>query len=114
MLEADSALGFIVAHTERALLHTLVTGVIYREPALLAKAVTTSPQSARSRSAAAASSSRARSPSRRPASCSPTGRPRAGTGIDTAGWPVRLYGPVKRPSALSSPTPNGGSCSGAQ
>ena len=38
----------------------------------------------------------------------------AGTGIDTAGWPVRLYGPVKRPSALSSPTPNGGSCSGAQ
>jgi len=41
MLEAYSALGFIVAHTERALLHTLVTGVIYREPALLAKAVTT-------------------------------------------------------------------------
>jgi len=40
MLEAYSALGFIVAHTERALLHTLVTGVIYREPALLAKAVT--------------------------------------------------------------------------
>ena len=32
---------FIVAHTERALLHTLVTGVTYREPALLAKAVTT-------------------------------------------------------------------------
>ena len=41
MLEAYSALGFIVAHTERALLHTLVTGVIYREPGLLAKAVTT-------------------------------------------------------------------------
>ncbi len=41
MLEAYSALGFIAAHTERALLHTLVTGVIYREPALLAKQVTT-------------------------------------------------------------------------
>ncbi|GAA3634929.1 LLM class F420-dependent oxidoreductase [Kineosporia mesophila] len=41
MLEAYAALGFIVAHTEHALLHTLVTGVTYREPALLAKAVTT-------------------------------------------------------------------------
>jgi alkanesulfonate monooxygenase len=41
MLEAYTALGFIAAHTEKALLHTLVTGVIYREPALLAKAVTT-------------------------------------------------------------------------
>src|SRR5689334_18485427 len=41
MLEAYSALGFIAAHTEHALLHTLVTGVIYREPALLAKQVTT-------------------------------------------------------------------------
>lgn len=41
MLEAYATLGFLVAHTERAMLHTLVTGVIYREPALLAKAVTT-------------------------------------------------------------------------
>src|SRR6201996_7682831 len=41
MLEAYAALGFIAAHTEHALLHTLVTGVIYREPALLAKQVTT-------------------------------------------------------------------------
>ncbi len=41
MLEAYSALGFIAAHTERALLTSVVTGVIYREPALLAKAVTT-------------------------------------------------------------------------
>src|SRR6185312_14093539 len=41
MLEAYATLGFIAAHTSRALLHTLVTGVIYREPALLAKAVTT-------------------------------------------------------------------------
>jgi F420-dependent oxidoreductase-like protein len=41
MLEGYAALGFIVAHTEKALLHTLVTGVTYREPALLAKAVTT-------------------------------------------------------------------------
>ncbi|MEP9417076.1 LLM class F420-dependent oxidoreductase [Gordonia sp. VNQ95] len=41
MLEAYSALGFIAAHTEHSLLHTLVTGVTYRESALLAKAVTT-------------------------------------------------------------------------
>jgi alkanesulfonate monooxygenase len=41
MLEGYTALGYIAAHTEKALLHTLVTGVIYREPALLAKAVTT-------------------------------------------------------------------------
>lgn len=41
MLEAYTLLGFLAAHTETALLHTLVTGVTYREPALLAKAVTT-------------------------------------------------------------------------
>ena len=41
MLEAYATLGFLVAHTEKVLLHTLVTGVIYREPALLAKQVTT-------------------------------------------------------------------------
>lgn len=41
MYEAYTTLGFIAAHTEKALLHTLVTGVIYREPALLAKAITT-------------------------------------------------------------------------
>jgi F420-dependent oxidoreductase-like protein len=41
MLEAYTALGFLAAATETALLHTLVTGVTYREPALLAKAVTT-------------------------------------------------------------------------
>ena len=41
MLEAYAALGFIAAHTERARLHALVTGVTYREPALLAKAVST-------------------------------------------------------------------------
>ncbi|GAA2000355.1 LLM class F420-dependent oxidoreductase [Microbacterium ulmi] len=41
MLEAYATLGFIAAHTEKALLHTLVTGVIYRHPSLLAKAVTT-------------------------------------------------------------------------
>ncbi|MBU4466222.1 MAG: LLM class F420-dependent oxidoreductase, partial [Actinobacteria bacterium] len=41
MLEAYATLGFIAAHTEKALLHTLVTGVIYRQPALLAKQVTT-------------------------------------------------------------------------
>lgn len=41
MLEAYAALGFIAAHTEKVLLHTLVTGVTYREPGLLAKDVTT-------------------------------------------------------------------------
>ncbi|MDX3071148.1 LLM class F420-dependent oxidoreductase [Streptomyces sp. NPDC088354] len=41
MLEAYTTLGFLAAHTERVLLHTLVTGVVYHEPAVLAKKVTT-------------------------------------------------------------------------
>ncbi|WP_308467398.1 LLM class F420-dependent oxidoreductase [Rathayibacter soli] len=41
MLEAYTTLGFLAAHTERVLLHTLVTGVVYREPGLLAKQITT-------------------------------------------------------------------------
>jgi len=41
MLEAYTALGYLAAHTSTVRLHTLVTGVIYREPALLAKAVST-------------------------------------------------------------------------
>lgn len=41
MLEAYATLGFIAAHTEKVLLHTLVTGVIYREPAVLAKQIST-------------------------------------------------------------------------
>jgi len=41
MLEAYTTLGFLAAHTEKARLHALVTGVIYRAPGLLAKAVTT-------------------------------------------------------------------------
>src|SRR5215475_14122516 len=41
MLEAYTALGFLAAHTEKVLLHTLVTGVIYREPGLLAKQIST-------------------------------------------------------------------------
>lgn len=41
MLEAYTALGFIAAHTQQAKLFTLVTGVVYRAPGLLAKAVTT-------------------------------------------------------------------------
>ena len=41
MLEAYTTLGFLAAHTQTVRLHTLVTGVIYRQPALLAKAVTT-------------------------------------------------------------------------
>src|SRR5919112_3970741 len=41
MLEAYTTLGYLAAHTRRAKLLTLVTGVVYREPGLLAKAVTT-------------------------------------------------------------------------
>ncbi len=41
MLEAYTTLGFLAAHTERVQLHALVTGVVYREPGLLAKEVTT-------------------------------------------------------------------------
>ncbi|MFI5931943.1 LLM class F420-dependent oxidoreductase [Actinoplanes sp. NPDC051494] len=41
MLEAYTLLGYLAAHTSTARLHTLVTGVIYREPALLAKAIST-------------------------------------------------------------------------
>jgi F420-dependent oxidoreductase-like protein len=41
MLEAYTTLGYLAAVTERVQLHTLVTGVVYREPGLLAKAVST-------------------------------------------------------------------------
>jgi len=41
MLEAYTTLGFIAAHTKRAQLLTVVTGATYREPGLLAKALTT-------------------------------------------------------------------------
>jgi len=41
MLEAYTTLGFLAARTRRAKLLTLVTGVVYRDPGLLAKAVTT-------------------------------------------------------------------------
>ncbi len=41
MLEAYTTLGYLAAHTERASLMTLVTGVTYRSPGLLAKIVTT-------------------------------------------------------------------------
>ena len=41
MLEAYTTLGFLAAHTSRAKLLTLVTGVIYREPGLLAKTLST-------------------------------------------------------------------------
>jgi F420-dependent oxidoreductase-like protein len=41
MLEAYTALGFLAAHTKTITLNTLVTGVTYREPGLLAKAMTT-------------------------------------------------------------------------
>lgn len=41
MLEAYTTLGFLAAHTERVKLLTVITGVIYRHPAVLAKAITT-------------------------------------------------------------------------
>jgi len=41
MLEGYTALGFLAAHTKRAQLMTVVTGVHYRHPGLLAKIVTT-------------------------------------------------------------------------
>jgi F420-dependent oxidoreductase-like protein len=41
MLEAYTALGFLAAHTRRAGLGTLVTGVHYRHPGVLVKQVTT-------------------------------------------------------------------------
>jgi F420-dependent oxidoreductase-like protein len=41
MLEAYTALGYIAGVTKHATLGTMVTGVIYREPAVLIKAVTT-------------------------------------------------------------------------
>ena len=41
MLEAYTALGFLAALTERVHLGTLVTGVTYRHPGILAKTVTT-------------------------------------------------------------------------
>src|SRR6266567_5314784 len=41
MLEAYTALGWLAAKTERVKLLTMVTAVVYREPGLLAKAVTT-------------------------------------------------------------------------
>jgi F420-dependent oxidoreductase-like protein len=41
MLEAYTTLGFLAAHTTRTDLLTVMTGVIYRHPGLLAKTVTT-------------------------------------------------------------------------
>jgi F420-dependent oxidoreductase-like protein len=41
MLEAYTTLGYIAGHTSRIKLLTVVTGVLYRQPGLLAKAVTT-------------------------------------------------------------------------
>jgi alkanesulfonate monooxygenase SsuD/methylene tetrahydromethanopterin reductase-like flavin-dependent oxidoreductase (luciferase family) len=41
MLEAYTTLRFLMAHTERVRLGTMVTGVTFRPPTLLIKAVTT-------------------------------------------------------------------------
>jgi alkanesulfonate monooxygenase len=41
VLEAYTTLGYLAAHTKRIVLHAMVTNVVFREPGLLAKAVTT-------------------------------------------------------------------------
>jgi alkanesulfonate monooxygenase SsuD/methylene tetrahydromethanopterin reductase-like flavin-dependent oxidoreductase (luciferase family) len=41
MLEAYTTLGYLAAQTQRVKLLTVVTAVVYRDPGLLAKAVTT-------------------------------------------------------------------------
>jgi F420-dependent oxidoreductase-like protein len=41
MLEAYTALGYMAAHTSRAKILTLVTGVVYRDPGMLAKIIST-------------------------------------------------------------------------
>jgi F420-dependent oxidoreductase-like protein len=41
MLESTTTLGFLAGHTKRLKLLALVSGVVYREPGLLAKSVTT-------------------------------------------------------------------------
>jgi F420-dependent oxidoreductase-like protein len=41
MLEAYTTLGFLAAHTSRAKLITLITGVVYRHPGILAKIIST-------------------------------------------------------------------------
>ena len=41
MLEAYTTLGYLAGKTERVRLLTVVTAVVYRDPGLLAKAVTT-------------------------------------------------------------------------
>ena len=41
MLEAYTTLGFLAAHTSRVQLLTVMTGVIYRHPGMLAKTITT-------------------------------------------------------------------------
>jgi F420-dependent oxidoreductase-like protein len=41
MLEAYTTLGFLAAHTRRAKLLTVVTGVVYRHPGILAKTIST-------------------------------------------------------------------------
>ena len=41
MLEAYTTLGFLAAHTSRVKLMTVVTAVVYRDPGLLAKMITT-------------------------------------------------------------------------
>ncbi|HET9137756.1 LLM class F420-dependent oxidoreductase [Actinophytocola sp.] len=41
MLEAYTTLGFLAAHTNRAKLLTVITGVVYRHPGILAKIIST-------------------------------------------------------------------------
>ena len=121
MLEAYTALGWLAAKTERVKLLTMVTAVVYREPGLLAKAMTTldvlsgGPRDPRHRrglerggvAPASACSSR-RSPSgssasrRRSSSASRCG---AATSAPFDGKHYHLARTLNSPQALSRPHP---------
>jgi len=108
MLEAYTTLGFLAAHTRTAKLHTLVTGVTYRQPGLLAKQISTldvlsggraglgigAAWMARSPRASASTSPRSpndssvsKRPSRSACRCGPIPRRRTTAGTTTSGAP---------------------------
>jgi alkanesulfonate monooxygenase SsuD/methylene tetrahydromethanopterin reductase-like flavin-dependent oxidoreductase (luciferase family) len=84
MLEAYTALGWLAAKTERVKLLTMVTAVVYREPGLLAKAMTTLDVLSRPPPSVSSGSKR---PSSSASRCgrAPTRRSRA----STTTWPAR-------------------------